>query len=68
MKELKETLQELGFSKELAEAIDNVPIAESQEKKVEDVSFQTFEDNVYSSTDLKLFDDTNNFNYYGIED
>jgi len=67
MKELKEKLQELGFSKELAEAIDNVPIAESQEEKVEDVSFQTYENNVYSSTDLKLFDDTSNFNYYGIE-
>jgi len=68
MKGLKETLQELGFSKELAEAIDNVSIVESQEEKVEDVSFQTFENNVYNSTDIKLFDDTNNFNYYGIED
>lgn len=65
MKNLKDTLREVGFSNELIDAISTTPQLESQENNVDNISYQTFENEVTSSTEINMSDNTNTFNYYG---
>lgn len=65
MKNLKDTLREVGFSNELIDAINATPQLESQENNVDNISYQTFENEVTSSTEINMSDNTNTFNYYG---
>lgn len=65
MKNLKDTLREVGFSNELIDAINATPQLESQENNVDNIIYQTFENEVTSSTEINMSDNTNTFNYYG---
>lgn len=65
MKNLKDTLREVGFSNELIDAISATPKLESQDNNVDNISYLTFENEVTSSTEINMNDNTNTFNYYG---
>lgn len=67
MKNLKDTLIEFGFSNELIDAISTTPRLESQENKVADTRYQTFESNMTSSTEINMSENPNTYNYYGNE-
>lgn len=67
MKNLKDTLHEVGFSNELIEAISATPQLESQENNVKDTRYQTFECNMTSSTEINMSESPNTYNYYGNE-
>jgi len=67
MKNLKDTLQEVGFSNELIDAISATPQLESQENNVDDICYQAFENDIISSTEINMNDNSNTFNYYGNE-
>ena len=67
MKNLQDTLHEVGFSKELIEAISSVPQLESQENDVDDTRYQTYERNMTSSTEINMSENPNTYNYYGNE-
>lgn len=67
MKNLKETLLEVGFSNELIDAISATPQLESQENNVNDTRYQTFECNMTSSTEINMSENPNTYNYYGNE-
>lgn len=67
MKNLKDTLHEVGFSNELIEAISATPQLESQENNVNDTRYQTFECNITSSTEINMSENPNTYNYYGNE-
>ena len=67
MKNLKDTLHEVGFSNELIDAISTTPQLESQENNVNDTRYQTFENNMTSSTEINMSENPNTYNYYGNE-
>ena len=67
MKNLKDTLHEVGFSNELIDAISATPQLESQENNVNDTRYQTFECNMTSSTEINMSENHNTYNYYGNE-
>ena len=67
MKNLKDTLLEFGFSNELIDAISTTPRLESQENNVNDTRYQTFENNMTSSTEINMSENPNTYNYYGNE-
>lgn len=67
MKNLKDTLLEFGFSNELIDAISTTPRLESQENNVNDTRYQTFENNMTSSTEINMSETHNVYNYYGNE-
>lgn len=67
MKNLKDTLLEVGFSNELIDAINATPQLESQENNVNDTRYQTFECNMTSSTEINMSENPNTYNYYGNE-
>ena len=67
MKNLKDTLLEVGFSNELIDAIKATPQLESQENNVNDTRYQTFECNMTSSTEINMSENPNTYNYYGNE-
>lgn len=67
MKNLKDTLLEVGFSNELIDAINATPQLESQENNVNDTRYQTFECNMTSSTEINMSENSNTYNYYGNE-
>lgn len=67
MKNLKDTLHEVGFSNELIDAISATPQLESQENNVDDICYQAFENDITSSTELNMNGNSNTFNYYGNE-
>ena len=67
MKNLKDTLHEVGFSNELIDAISATPQLESQEYTVDDICYQAFENDITSSTEINMNDNSNTFNYYGNE-
>ena len=67
MKNLKDTLHEVGFSNELIDAISATPQLESQENNVDDICYQTFENDITSSTEINMNGNSNAFNYYGNE-
>jgi hypothetical protein len=67
MKNLKDTLHEVGFSNELIDAISATPQLESQENNVDDICYQAFENDITSSTEINMNDNSNTFNYYGNE-
>ena len=67
MKNLKDTLHEVGFSNELIDAISTTPQLESQENNVNDTRYQTFENNMTSSTEINMSETPNAYNYYGNE-
>lgn len=67
MKNLKDTLLEVGFSNELIDAICATPQLESQENNVNDTRYQTFESNMTSSTEINMSENPNTYNYYGNE-
>ena len=67
MKNLKDTLHEVGFSNELIDAISATPQLESQENNVNDTRYQTFGCNMTSSTEINMSENPNTYNYYGNE-
>ena len=67
MKNLKDTLHEVGFSNELIDAISATPQLESQENNVDDICYQEFENDITSSTEINMNGNSNTFNYYGNE-
>ena len=67
MKNLKDTLLEVGFSNELIDAINATPQLESQENNVNDTRYLTFECNMTSSTEINMSENPNTYNYYGNE-
>ena len=67
MKNLKDTLHEVGFSNELIDAISTTPQLESQENNVDNICYQTFENNMTSSTEINMSETPNAYNYYGNE-
>ena len=67
MKNLKDTLHEVGFSNELIDAISATPQLESQENNVDDICYQAFENDITSSTEINMNGNSNTFNYYGNE-
>lgn len=67
MKNLEDTLHAIGFSKELIGAIKETPQLESQEIDVDNTLFETFENEIYSSTEINLIGRLDTFNYYGNE-
>lgn len=67
MKNLKDTLYEVGFSNELIDAISATPQLEGQENNVDDICYQTFENDITSSTEINMNGNSNTFNYYGNE-
>ncbi|MBQ9656674.1 MAG: hypothetical protein IJV38_11765 [Prevotella sp.] len=67
MKNLKDTLHEVGFSNELIDAISATPQLESQENNVDDICYLAFENDTTSSTEINMNDNSNTFNYYGNE-
>ena len=67
MKNLKDTLLEVGFSNELIDAINATPQLESQENNVNDTRYQTFECNMTSSTEINMSENPNTYNYCGNE-
>ena len=67
MKNLKDTLHEVGFSNELIDAISATPQLESQKNNVDDICYQAFENDITSSTEINMNDNSNTFNYYGNE-
>lgn len=67
MKNLKDTLHEVGFSNELIDAISATPQLDSQENNVDDICYQTFECNTISSTEINMSENNNAYNYYGNE-
>lgn len=67
MKNLKDTLQKVGFSNELIDAISATPQLESQENNVDDICYQAFENEITSSTEINMNYNSNTFNYYGNE-
>lgn len=67
MKNLKDTLHEVGFSNELIDAISATPQLESQENNVDDICYQAFENDITSSTEINMSGNSNTFNYYGDE-
>lgn len=67
MKNLKDTLLEVGFSNELIDAISATPQLESQENNVDDICYQAFENDITSSTEINMNGNSNTFNYYGNE-
>lgn len=67
MKNLKDTLHEVGFSNELIDAISATPQLESQENNFDDICYLAFENDTTSSTEINMNDNSNTFNYYGNE-
>ena len=67
MKNLKDTLHEVGFSNELIDAISATPQMESQENNVNDICYQVFECNMASSTEISMSQNPDTYNYYGDE-
>ena len=67
MKNLKDTLHEVGFSYELIDAISATPQLESQENNVDNICYQTFKNDITSSTEINMNGNSNTFNYYGDE-
>lgn len=67
MKNLKDTLLEVGFSNELIDAISATPQLESQENNVDDICYQAFENDITSSTEINMNGNSSTFNYYGNE-
>lgn len=67
MKNLKDTLHEVGFSNELIDAISATPQLESQENNVDNICYQTFKNDITSSTEINMNGNSNTFNYYGDE-
>ena len=65
MKNLKDTLHEVGFSNELIDAISTTPQLESQENNVDNICYQTFKNDITSSTEINMNGNSNTFNYYG---
>ena len=60
MKELQEILSAIGFSEGLIEAVKTTPKIECQETDVNDISYQAFENDIITSTEISMSD---NYNY-----
>ena len=67
MKELNETLRRVGFSNELIDAISEAPQLKSQEIDVDDTYYQTFKNDITSSTEINMTEDYNTYNDYDNE-
>ena len=55
MKNLKDTLHEVGFSNELIDAISATPQLESQENNVDNICYQTFKNDNIMIEDPDLY-------------
>lgn len=67
MKNLKDTLREVGFSNELIDAINATPQLEDQENNVNNICYQAYENDITSSTEINMSGNPNTYNYYGDE-
>lgn len=67
MENLNNLLREVGFSEELIDAIGTIPQLESQDIDVDNTRYQTFENNMVSSTEINMSENPNTYNYYGNE-
>lgn len=67
MKNLKDTLREVGFSNELIDAINATPQLEGQENNVNNTCYQAYENDITSSTEINMSGNPNTYNYYGDE-
>lgn len=67
MENFKEILREVGFSDELIDAINKTPQMGGQEIDIDNTHYLTYENDIISSTEISMSDNTNTFNYYGNE-
>lgn len=65
MNSFKEILHDIGFSKDLIDAINDAPQLESQTIDIDNAHYQTFENDITSSTEINMSDCPNTYNYYG---
>lgn len=67
MKNLKDTLREVGFSNELIDAIDATPQLDGLKNNVDNTYYMAFENDIISSTEINMSGNPNTYNYYGDE-
>ena len=68
MKNLKDTLLTVGFSEELIDAINEIPVLESQEMGIANHFYQIYKCGITSSTEINISGNPNLYNYFGDDD